>query len=471
MSLITEWLRKNGYSPPADEVYADIEKWHQWYLADVKSFYSYTVFNGKKTINCKRKTLGMARQSCQDWADLLLNEKVKISCNQQAATDFVVDVMDKNSFWVRGNRCIESAFWAGLAAIVPYPTGVMVNTETGVVVSSDGIGFTYSVGEQIIPLTVLNGECTECAFASEFSESNQRFVRLQIFTKGDDGYYTCQTKLFSISTGALSETDLSALKSTKDMAMLWETGINVTPWAFIRPNISNPRHPDSPFGPAVFAGAIDIIQGIDTVYDAYVNEYALGKTRIVTAVEATKIDIEGNPFFDENDVVFYAVPQGPSSEHYINPIQPQIRAAEMQTGLNDNLSLFAMRCGLGERHYQFNGGSVTTATQVISENSHMFRTLKKHEIVLDASLKHLCRLVLLYGSLYLGKPFDPEQDVTIDFDDSIIEDKQTQNNDMRADVAAGILRPEIYLARKYGVSEAEARKMMPEVDQEAEAYA
>ena len=326
------------------------------------------------------------------------------------------------------------------------------------------------MGEQIIPLTVSNGECTECAFASEFMEGETKYIRLQIFILGEGGFYRCETRLFDATSGSLKEVTPEAAKQST-VAAIWETGLNIPPWVFIRPNISNPKYPDSPFGPAVFAGAIDIIQGIDTIYDAYINEYALGKTRIVTGVEATKIDIEGNPFFDENDVVFYAIPQGPSSEHYINPIQPQIRAAEMQSGLNDNLSLFAMRCGLGERHYQFNGGSVTTATQVISENSHMFRTLKKHEIVLDASLKHLCKLVLLYGRLYLGTSFDPEQEVTIDFDDSIIEDKQTQNNDMRADVAAGILRPEIYLAKKYGVSEEEAKKMMPEVDQEAEAYA
>lgn len=469
MSDVTDWLRKNNFSPPDDGIYSDIETWHKWYMADVEAFYRYNVFNGRRHIKCRRKTLGMARQACQDWADLLLNEKVQINCQDGAATDFVVDVLDKSNFWVRGNQCIENAFWSGLAAIVPYPTEVEADGTTGSVIRAGGIGLFYSVGGQIIPLTIHNGECVECAFASEFSAGDKRYVRLQIFTRDADGYYICENKLFDRSSGFVEVVNPAIVRGMENMAARWETGLTVPPWAFIRPNILNPKHPDSPFGPAVFAGAIDIIQGIDTVYDAYVNEYTMGKTRIVTAVEATKIDAEGNPFFDENDVVFYAIPQGVSSEHYINPIQPQIRAAEMQMGLNDNLSLFSVRCGFGERHYQYDGGSVTTATQVISENSHMFRTLKKHEIILDASLKHLCRLLMLYGNLYLGKTLDADQEIKIDFDDSIIEDRQTQNNEMRADVAAGILRPEIYIARKYGVSEEEARKMIPDV--EAMAYA
>lgn len=466
MSAATDWLRRNGFSPPPDDTYADIENWRRWYMSDVKSFYHYTAFNGKRRVPCKRKSLGMARQACQDWADLLLNEKVKINCRDKAATDFAIQTLDQNNFWARGNRCIESAFWAGLAAIIPYPTGVKADRDTGSIVSVDGIGITYSVGEQVIPLAVTNGECLECAFASETVEGDKKYTRLQIFTRGVDGQYICQNRLFDSTSGALQEIVPGEGTPGGNIVSVWHTGLTIPPWAFIRPNIANPKYPDSPFSPAVFAGAIDIIQGIDTVYDAYINDYALGKTRVVTSVEALRVDGEGAPFFDDNDVVFYAIPQGTTSEPYINPIQPDIRAQEMQSGLSDNLSLFSIRCGFGERHYQYGSygsAGAVTATQVISENSHLFRTLKKHEILLDASLKHLCRLLLSYGNLYLGQSFDIQQEIVIDFDDSIIEDKQSQNSDMRADVAAGILRPEIYLAKKYGVSEEEARGMMPEV--------
>ena len=52
-------------------------------------------------------------------------------------------------------------------------------------------------------------------------------------------------------------------------------------------------------------------------------------------------------------------------------------------------------------------------------------------------------------------------DMSFSFDDSLILDKDSELAGMLGDVSAGILRPEIYLARKYGVSEEEALKMMP----------
>ena len=38
---------------------------------------------------------------------------------------------------------------------------------------------------------------------------------------------------------------------------------------------------------------------------------------------------------------------------------------------------------------------------------------------------------------------------------------------MLTDVSANILRPEIYLAKKYGVTEEEALKMMPQLEESA----
>ena len=59
-----------------------------------------------------------------------------------------------------------------------------------------------------------------------------------------------------------------------------------------------------------------------------------------------------------------------------------------------------------------------------------------------------------------------EGEITVDFDDSIIEDKASVNNDMRLDVSAGVLKPEIYLAKKYNVSIEEAREMIPSAEPE-----
>lgn len=140
-----------------------------------------------------------------------------------------------------------------------------------------------------------------------------------------------------------------------------------------------------------------------------------------------------------------------------------LRTAEFNTGMQDMLNVLSSKCGFGENHYKFDQTSIATATQVISENSTMFRTIKKHEILLEQAITELCRILLRLGNRYMDAGLDEEVEISIDFDDSIIEDTASINQDMRLDVSSGIIKPELYIMRKYKVSEDEAREMMPKM--------
>lgn len=100
-----------------------------------------------------------------------------------------------------------------------------------------------------------------------------------------------------------------------------------------------------------------------------------------------------------------------------------LRTAEHSTGIQDNLNLLSSKCGFGEVHYRFDGGNAATATQVVSENSTLFRTLKKHEIILESVLKELCRIILRLGNTAMNRGLNEDVEISVDFDDSIIEDK------------------------------------------------
>lgn len=461
---IIEWLKKRGYEVH-DDMYPYIDRWFDWYQGKVKGFHDYLIYNGTNKISCSRKSLCMAKQVCQDWADLLLNEKVHINHPDQKTQDFIVQVLDGNNFWVRGNQAVEDAFWSGLVACVPYPDGVVLSGD-GRIVEARGIRLSFSVGKQIIPLTIENGECTECAFTTDTKIGDKTYTVMQMCVL-ENGLYTIYNRVFDTTHSGIKEIENPAgIPQFAHIAAKWETGMDIPPFVFLRPNLKNNIDPLSPFGVSVFSGALDILRGLDTVYDAYINEYLLGKTRVMVQTEALNFE-SGRPVFDPNDVAYYQLPagQGNPEKPYIEPIQPQIRAEAMQTGLNDSLNLLSMRCGFGERHYKFTDTNVTTATQVISENSHMFRTLKKHEIVLDAFFKGLSRLIVRYGREYLKLSLT-DADITVDFDDSIIEDKASVMNDMRLDVSAGLLKPEVYLSKKYNVSVEEAREMMQGVEPE-----
>lgn len=466
------WLREHGYDTLDESYYSYIDLWREWYLGEVPAFHSYKVFNGVSSVTCKRYKLSMANKVCNDWANLLLNEKVKINHPDQRTQEYIIAQLDANRFWVRGNQAQCDKMWAGLVAYVPYPKNVTVDEQTGRILGADGITINISCGRGIIPLTVKNGECTECAFCTDTKKGDKRYTLLQICRKDTDGTYLFENKLFDTTNSQCKEVALNTVDRYADVVPVFRTGLTEPPFVLDKPNLPNPIDPNGAFGVAVFASAIDVLKGIDSIYDAYINEYTLGKKRIVASAETVHTSVKNpdgtytrleHPVFDPNDVIFYQLPGGIKQDSsFVTPIDMSIRAEEMKSGLHDNINLLSTKCGFGENHYRFDSAGVTTATQIVSENSTLFRTLKKHEIILDDALKRLCRLIVQYGKLISGLPLDDSSDVTIDFDDSIIEDRQSQNNDMRADVAAGILRPEYYIMKKYGVSEKEAQEMIPE---------
>ena len=174
--------------------------------------------------------------------------------------------------------------------------------------------------------------------------------------------------------------------------------------------------------------------------------------------------MNGRPVFDKRETVYYVLPEDRANNgNILQSVDMTLRTEEFNTGMQDMLNILSSKCGFGENHYKFNQTSIATATQVISENSTMFRTIKKHEILLEQAITELCRTLLRMGNRYMDAGLDEEVEISIDFDDSIIEDTASTNQDMRLDVSDGIIKPELYIMRKYKASEEEAREMMPKM--------
>lgn len=77
MDMVRQYLARQGYPVVADSFYSRIDEWMSWYRGKVKEFHCYSQYNGKNRIRRSRATLGMAKKVCEDWANLILNEKVE----------------------------------------------------------------------------------------------------------------------------------------------------------------------------------------------------------------------------------------------------------------------------------------------------------------------------------------------------------------------------------------------------------
>ena len=56
-----------------------IEEYASWYAGKVDSFHTYRIYNGDRSIELEKKSLQMPKKVCEDWADILANEKLEIT--------------------------------------------------------------------------------------------------------------------------------------------------------------------------------------------------------------------------------------------------------------------------------------------------------------------------------------------------------------------------------------------------------
>ncbi len=216
-------------------------------------------------------------------------------------------------------------------------------------------------------------------------------------------------------------------------------------------------------GVALFANGIDIIRKLDLEYDSYANEFSLGRKRIFVAPEFLTTQ-GGDAVFDPQDTVFYELPEDyfKNTKEAMHEVNMELRIDEHSKAINDDLNWLSFKCGFGTDRYKFEGGQVKTATEVISENSDMFRTLQKHELVLERVLIQLVQTIIRAG-ISIGVPgLQENTEIVIGFDDSIIEDKATERQNDRQDVAMGAMGVDEYRAKWYGETIEEAKKKLPE---------
>ena len=437
MRAVTQYLIGKGYTCVQDDYYSRIALWQKWYGGKVPTVHNYTQYNGRRKLRRTRKTLGLAKTVSEDWANLLLNEKFQIGVDKASAKRKIDTVLASNEFAKRGNQLVELTFAVGTCAFVEYLDGSDVKID-------------YIRAGMIYPLSGENGKVLECAFASERADGKKKQVYLNIH-RLENRKYVIENHLFDRNGGILTEIALpdGVLPEVR-------TNSSVPRFQIFSPNIANNIDPDSPMGISVYANALDQLESADLVYDSYCNEFRLGKKRITIPVSLARMAMEedgtSTPVFDDNDTEFYAVPQDDKSENKIQEHNMELRADAHEAGMQTMLNLVSWKTGSGGKRYVFRDGQVKTATEVVSENSDLYRNLKKHELALEDAL---CGLVdAIADLLHLGAV-----KAAISFDDSVISDTESDKMTFLQEIRDGVRQKWEYRMRFFGEDEATAKAM------------
>ena len=399
--MIRTYLSSIGCQLPEDRTYAAMQTWMSWYAGHVPDFHRYWVYTGqKRRTRMTRATQKMAKALCAEHAKLLLNDRVRISCE---GFDQLEEILSRTDFRCQANRLVELAFALGTGAFVEYK-------------DADGrpvIDFVRA--DMIFPLKWQGQTVTECAFGSRIHlPDGQRGFYIQLHAKAPDQTYVIRNIYL--------DEDGKELPAPPRVHTEIRTGSKLPLFQLIRPARVNSIDLDSPLGMSVFGDALDQLKGADLVYDSYLNEFNLGRKRcMVPQSLATMLQEQDGmtaPRFDPRDTVFYVYEQSPDGKQDLRFIDPTLRVEEHAKALQQMLDLLSFKCDLGIGRFRFEGGAVKTAKEVIAQNSDLYQSIKRNELILESALFDLIRALAFLCGHKAPETLTP----VITFDDSVFED-------------------------------------------------
>lgn len=250
---------------------------------------------------------------------------------------------------------------------------------------------------------------------------------------------------------------------------------------YIKPFGANYADDNSPLGMSIYKRSLDTLHTTDIIFDSFRREFVLGKKRIIAPARAMKtvpgVNNGGVPqrYFDADDEVWEALSTDTNEDLKIVDNSVDLRIQEHVAGINANLAIFCSQIGFDPGTLSFDAvKGLKTATEVISENSKTFGTVQSHENIIHDRLidmvNAIIELAVHYNLTFEGQPIkslvSDGYDVSVTFDDSIIQDKDADINRGVMLVGAGLKSKKKFMVDDLGYTPEDADKEIAQINEE-----
>lgn len=432
--------------------------------------------------------MDLAKAVSAELASLIWSEACEVNVTaegfeptQEEPTDalgrFVAHVLRENNFGCKMQELIEQAMALGGGTLK-----VWYESERGADGEETGIGHIcigYGMADQFVPTSWNNAEVTEGVFVSRQAKDGWYYTRLE-WHRWNGDTYTITNDLYrsEIQKGGATESQdilgyqypLNAIYPTlNDYTEI--KGIDKSLFSYFRTAIANNLDDNSPLGVSIYANAMSTLHALDICYDSLVSEFRLGKKRIIVPARAIRAVIDPNTgasvrYFDATDEVYEALATDDQESLKIQDNSVELRVEEHVRALNVLLSVLCLQTGLSASTFTFDLASgLKTATEVVSENSKTYKTVKTNQTQVGGSIERLIHniiaLAVLYGVTWEGVPVETlisgGYHVNVHFDDSIVQDRQTNINEGIMLVNSGLKSKFTFLTDTLGMTPEQAQ--------------
>lgn len=434
-----------------------------------------------------------AKAICAELAGLIWNEQCEISVSQETGKDqlldeFVHDVLMKNGFWTKMQEHIEQVLALGGGAIKVWYEEKR-DGEGNVTPNSGNIRLGFCMADQFVPTAWDNTQVTDGVFISRQAKDGYYYTRLE-WHKWDGLTYWISNEAYRSEYKQNSAKEpqdilgfrypLSAVYPFLDEQTPLQ-GLSTSLFAYYRPAIANNLDDDSPLGVSIYANALSTLKALDICYDSFVQEFRLGRKRIIVPAQCLRtvqdpVTKESRRFFDATDEAYVALKSDDTDALKIQDNTVSLRVGEHEQAINALLSILCLQVGFSAGTFTFDRAQgLKTATEVISENSKTYKTIKGNQLQVKNAITQVIDAIVQVASLYdvhwngtsirtlsaLG------WETKVVFDDSILQDRQTNINEGILLANNGLMSKKRFLMEKLGYTEEEAAQELEEIKQES----
>ena len=209
-------------------------------------------------------------------------------------------------------------------------------------------------------------------------------------------------------------------------------------------------------------------------------EFQLGRKRIIVPAQCLRTVVdpvtkEKRRYFDANDEAFVGLSTDGDNALQIKDNSVELRVDEHVSAINALLSTLCLQLGFSSGTFTFDQSQgLKTATEVISENSKTYKTVKGNQMQIKLAVNRIVDAIVQLASLYdvqydgysiraLSK-YGWESKVV--FDDSILQDRQTNINEGILLTNNGLMSKKRFMIEKLGYTEEEAIQELAEIRNE-----
>ena len=433
-----------------------------------------------------------AKAICAELSGLVWSEQCEVHVSQNAKEqlldEFVHDVLVKNGFWTKMQEHIEQSLALGGGAIKTWYEEER-DSQGNVIPDSGHISLGFCMADQFIPTAWNNAKVKDGVFISREAKDGYYYTRLE-WHKWDGLTYYISNELFRTEYKQQSPTESQDILGfryplNEIYPFLNEQtelkGLTTSLFSYYRTAIANNIDDNSPLGVSIYANALSTLKALDICYDSFIREFELGKKRIIVPAQciSTVVDpITGElrRYFDATNEAYEALATDNPDSLKIQDNSVELRIDEHERAINAFLSILCLQVGFSAGTFTFDRAQgLKTATEVISENSKTYKTIKAQQLQIKEAIAQIVDDIIQIAQLYdvRWKGYSIRQlaangwETKVVFDDSILQDRQTNINEGILLTTNNLMSKKRFLVEKLGYTEEEALQELEEIKAES----